>query len=63
MVFLIQTTQNRVHLENLSDEELEALEKEFQKLHDRMNKSASGTPTKEGSDSPDGIEKAGIVDE
>ena len=28
-----------VHLENLSDEELEALEKEFQKLHERMNKS------------------------
>jgi low affinity Fe/Cu permease len=25
-----------VHLENLSDEELEALEKEFQKLHERM---------------------------
>ena len=25
-----------VHLENLSDDELEALEKEFQKLHERM---------------------------
>ncbi len=36
-----------VHLENLSDEELEALEKEFQRLHDRMNKSArpSSPPT------------------
>ena len=28
-----------VHLENLSDEELEALEKEFQRLHERMKKS------------------------
>ena len=45
-----------VHLENLSDEELEALEKEFQKLHDRMNKPArqlSGTPSQEGSHSAD----------
>jgi low affinity Fe/Cu permease len=51
-----------VHLENLSDEELEALEKEFQRLHERMNKSALGTPSQEGSHSPDRIEKAGIVD-
>jgi low affinity Fe/Cu permease len=29
-----------VHLENLSDEELEVLEKEFQRLHDRTKKSA-----------------------
>ena len=46
-----------VHLENLSDEELEALEKEFQKLHDRMNKSSrqlSGTPSQESSHSADG---------
>jgi low affinity Fe/Cu permease len=27
-----------VHLENLSDDELESLEKEFQRLHERMNK-------------------------
>jgi low affinity Fe/Cu permease len=31
-----------VHLENLSDEDLEVLEKEFQRLHDRIHK-----PTKE----------------
>jgi low affinity Fe/Cu permease len=30
-----------VHLENLSDDELEALEKEFKRLHDRMNKPAN----------------------
>jgi low affinity Fe/Cu permease len=45
-----------VHLEDLSDEELEALEKEFQKLHDRMKKSgASGTPSQEGAHSVDGL--------
>jgi low affinity Fe/Cu permease len=47
-----------VHLENLSDEELEALEKEFQKLHDRTNKSSrqlSGTPPHEGAHSADGL--------
>ena len=37
-----------VHLENLSNDELEALEKEFQKLHERVTKSAkehtSGPP-------------------
>ena len=45
-----------VHLENLSDEELEGLEKEFQKLHDRTNKSSrppSGTPSQEGPHSTD----------
>jgi low affinity Fe/Cu permease len=51
-----------VHLENLSDDELEALEKEFQKLHDRMNKPASGTPAKEGSHSADRLEQAGVLD-
>ena len=47
-----------VHLENLSDEELEALEKEFQKLHDRMNKSSrppSVTPSQEGPHAADGL--------
>jgi low affinity Fe/Cu permease len=33
-----------VHLENLSDEELEALEKEFQKLHERMQVSKPTEP-------------------
>ena len=47
---------NLVHLENLSDEELEALEKEFQKLHDRMKKSGpSGTPSQEGAHSAEGL--------
>lgn|SRR5579872_1535571 len=31
-----------VHLENLSDEELEALEKEFEKIHQRMQRAKPG---------------------
>ena len=58
-----------VHLENLSDEELEALEKEFQKFHEKLNKTPkektflpSGPPAKEGSHSSDRVEQAGVVD-
>jgi len=58
LIRAVTSARNKlVHLENLSDEELEALEKEFQKLHDRMKKSdPSGMPSQEGADSADRLE-------
>jgi low affinity Fe/Cu permease len=58
-----------VHLENLSDDELEALEKEFQRLHEKLNKNGKGrnsppsaTPAKESSDAANGLQKSVVLD-